>query len=348
MLAKCARQRKPELVRCHVFHLNWPLVKSRIITVIPVYNGAAFIAQTLESVARQKLRPDRVVVLDNCSTDRTPEIVRNFSGIPCEFIRNEKNLGLFGNLNRALDYCPETEFLQLLHADDTIEPEFYETMTAVLADCGGRGMGWSLDERIDENDRHISFSGQADGKSEVLDKDFFLQRKAELGNQAFCAVLLKTGGLPSPCRFREDFPILGDTVFWAAYGARCEKIVHVRRALAKYRWHGGNQTNFHAPGLQPLIYDEWRTMEMNELLREKGWSLRRKLKLKGLFAVRSGIKSKRVRQNGNSQYAREIARAARGISGWPLWLAGKCLVELRDFYLFKIRRRTRHPNNIYG
>jgi hypothetical protein len=194
----------------------------------------------------------------------------------------------------------------------------------------------------------LSFSGKADGRVEVVDKDVFLQRKAELGNQSFCAVLLKTAGQAAPCRFREDFPILGDTIFWAAYGLQCEKIVHVRRALAKYRWHGSNQTVFLAPGLQPLIFDEWRTMETNELLRGKGWSVLRKLKLKGLFAVRSGIKAKRVRQNGNPAYSREIAQAARGITGWPLWLAGRALVETRDLYLFGLLRRTRHPKNIYS
>jgi glycosyltransferase involved in cell wall biosynthesis len=323
-------------------------MKSQLLTVIPVFNGEPFIAQTLESVARQTRRPDRVVVLDNCSTDRTPEIVKNFAGIQCEFIRNERNLGLFGNLNRSLDFSTETEFLQILHADDLIEPEFYAAMTQALADCPGRGMAWSLDERIDEENRHLSFSGKADGKIEVLDKDVFLRRKAELSNQSFCAVLLKTAGQPAPCRFREDFPIMGDTIFWAAYGVACEKIVHVHRALGKYRWHGSNQTVFLAPGLQPLILDEWRTMETNELLRGKGWSLFRKLKLKGLFAVRSGIKSKRVRQNGDAKYAREIAQAARGITGWPLWLAGKFLIELRDFYLFTVLRRPRHPKNIYS
>lgn len=323
-------------------------MKSKLLTVIPVFNGEPFLAQTLASVARQTRQPDRVVVLDNCSTDRTPEIVQNFTGLNCEFIRNEKNLGLFGNLNRSLDFSTETEYLQILHADDTIGPEFYEVMMRELADCAGRGMAWSVDERIDENNRHLSFSGPADGKIEVLAKDVFLQRKAELGNQSFCAVLLKTGGQPAPCRFREDFPILGDTIFWAAYGAECEKIVHVHRSLAQYRWHGSNQTVFLAPGLQPLIFDEWRTMETNELLRGGGWRWHRKLKLKGLFAVRSGIKAKRVRQNGNPKYAAEIAQAARGITGWPLWLAGKFLVELRDLVIYKIGRRTRHPKNIYG
>jgi glycosyltransferase involved in cell wall biosynthesis len=323
-------------------------VKSKIITTIPTWNSGHFLEQTLESVARQTVRPDRLIVVDDCSSDNTEEIVRNFKGMPCEFNRNPHRLGLFANLNRCLDFAAETEFLQILCDDDTIEPRFYEALTVVLADCDGRGLAWSLDERIDGQNGHLSFSGKTDGKIEVLAKDFFLQRKAELGNQACCATLMKTNGQPVPVRFPLDFPIVGDQVYWAAFGMQCRKIVCVHEALAQYRWHGANETVFRAPSIQSLVLDEWRTMEMNEALRGKGWSLHRKLKLKGLFAVRSGIKAKRVRQNGNPEYSREITQAARGITGWPLWLAGKFLVELRDFYLFTILRRARHPKNIYG
>jgi len=66
------------------------------------------------------------------------------------------------------------------------------------------------------------------------------------------------------------------------------------------------------------------------------------------LAVCAGNKAKRVRQNGNAIYSREIPQATRGITGWPLWLAGRVLVELRDFYLFRILGRRRHPKNIYG
>ena len=304
--------------------------------------------RTLQSVARQTRRPDRVVVLDNQSTDRTEAIVRNFSGLPCEFIRNPSNLGLFGNLNRCLELAPETRFLHLLHADDTISPEFYEVMMQSLGDDAGLALGWCLDERIDETDAHLSVSGKPDGSVTVLERDVFLQRKAELGNQAFCATLIKTGRQPIPVRFALDAPIMGDQMYWAALGAQCRKIVFVNRALAQYRWHGSNQTTFLAPAIQPLILDEWRTMEMNEALRGKGWIWHRKLKLKALLAVRSGIKAKRVRQNGNAKYAQEIAAAAKKITGGPLWLAGQVVVELRDFYLFTVCRRQRHPKNIYS
>jgi glycosyltransferase involved in cell wall biosynthesis len=323
-------------------------VKSRLVTTIPVFNGEQFILQTLESVARQTLPPDRVVVLDNCSTDRTEEIVRGFKALKCEFIRHPSNLGLFQNFNRCLDFAAETEFLQILHADDTLEPGFYETMIGALGRVAGRSLGWCLDRRIDESGRELSLSGKPDGSTEVMDRDSFLKRKAEIGNQAFCATLIKTNFQPPPCAFPLDYPILGDMIFWGAFGSHCEKIVHVHKPLANYRWHGSNETVFRAPTIQSLVLDEWRTMETNENLRGKGWSLFRKLKLKGLLAVRSGIKAKRVRQNGNAAYAGEIVRAARNITGGMLWTAGQALVETRDFYLFKIQRRTRHPKNIYG
>ena len=319
----------------------------KLITTIPVRNGEQFITQTMESVARQTLKPDRVIVIDNCSTDRTEEIVKNFKDFPCEYLRNPRDLGLFQNFNRCLEFADQTEFLQILHADDTIEPAFYEEMIPFLSDCDGFGMVWCLDERIDENGKHLSMSGKADGKIEVLTRDQFLQRKAEIGNQAFCATLLRTGGKPAPCQFPLDFPIVGDMVYWAAFGAQCKKIVHVHKAIAKYRWHGSTQTATYA-SLQILVYDEWRCMETNEMLRGVGWQPIRKLKLKGLMSVRANIKSKRVRQNGNVAYSKEIAQAGRSLTGWPLWLAGKFLVELRDFYIFKIQGRPRHPKNIYG
>src|SRR3982751_5821087 len=99
-------------------------MQAKITTTIPVRNGQEFILQTLESLCRQTRRPDRVVVLDNRSTDATPKIVREFKGLPIEFLLNEKDLGTVGNFNRCLDFAPETDFLHILHADDYVSPRF--------------------------------------------------------------------------------------------------------------------------------------------------------------------------------------------------------------------------------
>src|SRR5436853_7916959 len=106
------------LVRRAINSVSFTVMQAKVITVIPVYNGEKFIRQTLESVARQTLRPDRVIVLDNCSTDSTEQIVTGFQPIKCEWIRNPSNLGLFGNCNRALEFAPRAKYFHLLCADD--------------------------------------------------------------------------------------------------------------------------------------------------------------------------------------------------------------------------------------
>jgi hypothetical protein len=137
-------------------------------------------------------------------------------------------------------------------------------------------------------------------------------------------------------------------VYWAAFGAHCQKLVTVNLALALYRWHGSNETVFHAPSIDALVGDEWRTMQKVEALRGKPPGFVRQMKLKGLLAVRAGIKAKRFRQLGNRPYSREIIRKASSYTGLPLWLAGQLLVEMRELLVFKIGRRPRHPQNVFS
>ena len=68
----------------------------RILTTIPTYNGEAFLHKVLESLARQTVKPDRVLVLDDSSSDRTEQIVREFKEVSCEWTPSSDRLGLFG------------------------------------------------------------------------------------------------------------------------------------------------------------------------------------------------------------------------------------------------------------
>jgi hypothetical protein len=100
--------------------------------------------------------------------------------------------------------------------------------------------------------------------------------------------------------------------------------------------------------MDALILDEWRVMQMNEQLRNGGSGLVRKFKLKGLFAVRTGIKAKRIRQQKNVSYSREIVREGKRISGPLAWYMGQAVVEARDLLIYGLMRRRKHPNNVYS
>ena len=322
-------------------------MQANVITVIPIYNGEKFLLRTLQSVANQTKRPDRLVILDNCSTDGTEKIVREFPGLKCELIRNERNLGLFGNMNRALDFAPQTRHLHILCADDLITPKFFETLVPTLESCNGFGMAFCLDERIDENDAYLSLSGRVSNAIAEVPVGIYLQQKGEIANQALGGTIYKTNFQRAPVHFRLDMPILADVVFYAEFGAQCERIVKVHEPLVKYRWHGTNQSCELMPGLQPLVLDEWKTMQLVEALRGATGFVRN-CKLKGLFGVRSGIKARRIRQLGNPKYSREIVAAGRQISGMPLWLAAQCVVHAREFLVYGLMRRRRQPQNVFG
>jgi hypothetical protein len=217
-----------------------------------------------------------------------------------------------------------------------------------LESCAGLGLGYCLDERIDENNERLSLSGKVSGVTEVQEVEDFLREKAEISNQAFSASLLKTAYERSPCQFGLDFNILGDVVFWANWGRQCKRIVRIHQPLAQYRWHSSNGTVNYAPELQSLVLDEWRVMQMLEQLRGAPPRFIRQFKLKGLFAVRSGIKAKRFRQIQKTEYSREIVKAAKSISGILPWYMAQVMVECRDFAIYTLGRRRRHPKNVYG
>ena len=323
-------------------------MKAKLITVVPVWNGAEFIAQTLQSIADQTLKPDRVIVQDNFSTDNTEEVVRNFKGLECEWRQNGKNLLSFGNFNRGLEFADQTEYLHLLCADDLIKPDFYSRLTRELDSCPGLGLGYCLDERIDENNKRLSISGKVTGVTEVQKVEDFLREKAEISNQAFSASLLKTAYQKPPVQFALDFIILGDIIFWAKWGQHCKRIVRIHEPLAQYRWHASNGTMDYAPELKSLVLDEWEVMQIVERLRGAQPSFIRQFKLKGLFAVRSGIKAKRFRQIQKKDYSRQIVEAAIRISGPLAWYMAQAVVEARDFAVYTLGNRKRHPKNVYG
>ena len=310
-------------------------------TVIPVFNGETYIAATLASLAEQTIKPERVIVLDNRSTDATEKIVRQFGPVKCEWIQNESNLGLFGNSNRALAFAEQTTFLHLLHADDLLHPEFYKRSMAALKEAPGRALSFCIPEFIDGNSDPLGRSPLSPPPAmRVISSSQFISERSELRPIYFVGVLLKTDGRPSPCNFRTDLPQIADHVFWAEWARHCSLIVELPEQLAKYRFYTGSETSRNLQQLQSWVLDEWRAMDsIAQMLDQRG--LRRWIhvqKLKTLFAARSYVKMKQVR-NRSPEFAADIRRAACHISKLWRYLLAVAVVELRDFISLSSRMR---------
>jgi len=303
-----------------------------ITTVIPVYNGEKYIAQTLDSLARQTRRPDRVIAVDDGSKDRTEQIVRNFPGIKCEWAPNERNLGLFPNHNSALRFCAETKFFHILHADDTISPTFFEKLVPMIENAPGFAMAFCSHVFVEEDGTPMAQRNVLPGKGpRRFSLREFLRMQSELKALGLHAVVLKTDFKASPVQFALDFPQLGDVVFHSQFAANCSELWGTPEILCQIRSHGAAATTRNMMNLQAFVKDEWRAMQLaNQLLRERGmgaWSHEQKVKL--LFAARARVKSQIVKPM-NAPYAGEIAHEAKKTTSLLHWAAAIAVVALRD------------------
>lgn len=105
----------------------------KISIAMATYNGAQYLEAQLQSFMSQTRCPDELVITDDCSTDETEIIVREFAKtapFKVEFYRNEKNLGYCGNFNAAL-MKTTGELVFLSDQDDVWFPEKIKHMLGV-------------------------------------------------------------------------------------------------------------------------------------------------------------------------------------------------------------------------
>ncbi|MEQ3648292.1 glycosyltransferase family A protein [Hyphomonas sp.] len=106
----------------------------KVAIITPVYNGVEFLRETLDNVQDQDY-PNLVhVILDNCSTDGTAELLAGYHArnVPIILHRNEEVLPLYSNWNTAMNLAPDdAKYVRLLCADDTMSETCTQKMVEV-------------------------------------------------------------------------------------------------------------------------------------------------------------------------------------------------------------------------
>jgi glycosyltransferase involved in cell wall biosynthesis len=117
---------------------------------LPVYNGEELLPATLDSLLAQTYEEIEVIVCDNASTDRTPEIVREFAARDPRVIfhTSETNKGASWNYNRAF-HLAQGEFFKWAAHDDLCAPELVEACLAGLIADPDLVLSYSRTDEID-------------------------------------------------------------------------------------------------------------------------------------------------------------------------------------------------------
>ena len=314
-----------------------------VLTVIPTFNAARFLPETLDCLARQTRRPDRIVVIDNGSTDETESMVRRHPQLRIEFRRNETNIGVLGNLNRCLELASQTDYLHLLMADDLVLPGFMAKTLHVLEQVHGQALAYVLNEDINQ---HGAVVGPAvrkpAGAPRRIPTAQFLRRQATLETVLLPGVLFRTQRRPLPCRFR-PMPQIADGVFLAECAHSGLSVHEVPEYLCQYRLSDINASSRHRTQLDSFVRDEWRGMEQVSgwIPEPRGWRGVTRAILRFRFAARTEVK-RQLFADTLPDYAAEIDSVRREISGPILGTLGLCAVRARDL----LRRIQGQPSRV--
>ena len=107
---------------------------SNLISIItPNYNCERFISQTIESVLAQSYTNWEMIIVDDCSTDKSYQIALDYAGKDSRIkvLRNEKNSGAAVSRNNALDVA-KGDYIAFLDSDDLWEPQKLEKQISFM------------------------------------------------------------------------------------------------------------------------------------------------------------------------------------------------------------------------
>jgi Glycosyl transferase family 2 len=233
--AACRRGRR-NLIRLRYYVTGKPLIS----VILLCYKHEKFVGDAVDGVLAQTYAPLEIVIIDDCSPDRTAEVIEaRLAAHPARhdvrFIRNTKNMGGYAAAKKAIEMA-KGAFVFIPEGDDVMLPQMVEEMAGVW-----RKMHVSLVTAnawyIDENSRPLNRTFRdparpADDSFETLARD---------GSNACCfgpaigfeREIYTTFGWPP--EYLGTYDIMCPYYAYLLKGAK-----FVDQPLLKYRVHGAN------------------------------------------------------------------------------------------------------------
>lgn len=135
------------------------MTETLVSIIMPSWNTGSFIAESIQSVINQTYQNWELIIVDDCSSDNTDEVVASFSDRRIRFYKNKKNSGAALTRNRALREA-HGEWIAFLDSDDIWEPHKLEAQLEFMRNHD-YVFSYHEYEKIDEegNPLHIYVSG---------------------------------------------------------------------------------------------------------------------------------------------------------------------------------------------
>lgn len=243
----------------HIYILHsMKYANPQISVVIPVYNREQTIGRAIDSVLAQELCPEEVIVIDDGSTDGTPEILNSYHH-KIQVIRQE-NMGVSAARNRGVEHAGE-KWIAFLDSDDEWMPDKLQKQMSYIEQHPDTRI-LQTEERWIRNNMRVNQGKKYSKKSGNIFKSCL--KTCIVGpSTVICerSLLNEMGG------FDENLPVCEDYDLWIRIAAR-HPIPLLSEALTiKYGGHP-DQLSLTTPAM-----DRFRVQSLEKILAEEALSL---------------------------------------------------------------------------
>jgi glycosyltransferase involved in cell wall biosynthesis len=206
--------------------------------IVPCHNYGRFLPRAVDSALAQSLRDIEMIVLDDGSTDETPEVAEGYASNPRVTILRQPQRGLARTRNRGLALA-QGQYVQFLDADDMLAPTKLERQARLLEDDPGLTGAYSAYVCVDEVDRPTGERCE----SRPLDpgdpvRDLIVSWERDLHIPPVC-FLFRRADLED-VRFDDSLPTHEEWDFYLRLILTGRRFLAMPEILASYRRHPGS------------------------------------------------------------------------------------------------------------
>ena len=249
------------------------MVKTPVVSIIiPNYNHAYYLKQRIDSILAQTFQDFELIILDDCSTDSSLEIIEQYRSHPkvTQIIYNEKNSGgVFKQWIKGIEKS-KGEFIWIAESDDYTAENFLEETVKVLEQSHSIGMVFTNTNAVNhkgeflwttEEDKAISYKQLAAFQNTIEEDNVaqFLVSEMIIAN-ASSVLFRKSSLLLINFQELQKFVNTGDRFVYIGIALQ-SKICYLAKTLNFMRSHESNTTkrsfengNIHKDRLRVLNY----------------------------------------------------------------------------------------------
>ena len=205
--------------------------------LMTAYNREKYIAQAIESVLASTLRNFELIIVDDCSEDRTVEIARTYADQYCR-IRvevNERNLGDYPNRNRAASLA-RGKWLKYVDSDDYIYPHGLDVLVSTMERFPEAGYGLCSFPTLRDQPYPVCLSPREAYRRHYFESSLF--HRSPLSAIILRSAWEAVGGFPAE-------RMTSDMGMWHRLSKRYP-VVLMADGVVWYRAHGEQEVTVHA------------------------------------------------------------------------------------------------------